>query len=189
MTATTSSPPRRRVDGGAEPAAPGPASSPAPRRDLRDLVALVRFVLAGCAGNVVYSLVYLALAQSGDAVAVPSLAASAASTLVVNEAHRLWTFRGTGRPSVLQAHLSGAASALVGTALTAAVLLGRTWLLPDGAGLLDVALAWAVTALVGAASFLHLRRVGRRARDRQAPASSSGQVMPTLPPVAASATR
>lgn len=155
--------------------------------DRRDLLALVRFVLAGCGGNAVYSAVFLALAQSSDAVTVPSLVASATSTLAVNEAHRLWTFRGTGRPSVLQAHLSGAASALVGAALTAGVLLGRTWLLPDGSLLLDVALSWAVTALVGAASFVHLRRAGRRAAARQAGASS-GQTMPTLPPVAASAT-
>lgn len=151
---------------------------------------LVRFVVAGTAGNVVYSLVYLALAQSTDAVTVPSVMASTVSTLAVGEAHRWWTFRGAGRPSLLQAHASGLASALLGTSLTAVALLVRTWLFPDAAVVWDLALSWAVSGAVGAASFLHLRRVarGRLARTGQAVASSSGQVMPTLPPVAASAT-
>ena len=133
----------------------------------RDVVALVRFVAAGGAGNAVYSLVYLALAQSGGAVVVPSIVASAVSTLAVNETHRRWTFRGTGRPSLRDAHLSGAASAVVGTALTAAVLALADVLAPGTSTTTQLVLSWAVTALVGAANFLHLRwtaATGRAAR-------------------------
>lgn len=153
------------------------------------LRSLVRFAVAGSAGNVVYSLVYLALAQSADAVTVPSVVASTVSTVAVAEAHRWWTFRGPARPSLLQAHASGLASALLGTSLTAVVLLVRTWLFPDASVAWDLVLSWSVTGAVGAGSFLHLRRVARSRRGAQpVGASSSGQVMPTLPPVAASAT-
>jgi putative flippase GtrA len=152
------------------------------------LRSLVRFAVAGSAGNVVYSLVYLALAQSSDAVTVPSVVASTVSTLAVGEAHRWWTFRGPGRPTLLQAHASGLASALLGTSLTAVVLLVRTWLFPDASVAWDLALSWSVTGVVGAGSFLHLRRAARGRRGAQAVVASSGQVMPTLPPVAASAT-
>lgn len=138
----------------------------------KDVVALLRFAAAGGAGNVVYSLVYLALAQSDGAVVVPSLVASAVSTVAVNETHRRWTFRGTGRPSLRDAHLSGAASAVVGTALTAAVLALADVLAPGASVTTDLLLSWAVTGLVGAASFVHLRWTAldsgrRRGADRQ----------------------
>lgn len=138
--------------------APVPAPVLATRASRADVVALLRFVVAGCGGNAVYSLVFLCLAQTSEAVTVPSIVASVVSTLAVNEAHRRWTFRGIGRPSLREAHLSGAASAVVGTALTALALVVWSWLSPDASLTSDVAISWAVTGLVGAANFLHLRR-------------------------------
>ena len=125
-------------------------------RARKDVVALLRFVAAGGAGNAVYSLVYLAMAQSGGSV-VPSLVASAVSTLAVNETHRRWTFQGPGPPSLRDANLSGAASAVVGTVLTAAVLALADVVAPGASVTTDLVLSWAVTALVGAVSFVHLR--------------------------------
>ncbi|PWJ47042.1 Putative flippase GtrA (transmembrane translocase of bactoprenol-linked glucose) [Quadrisphaera granulorum] len=127
------------------------------RRSREDLLALVKFIAAGCSGNVVYSLVFLAIAQIHDGVTTSSVAASVISTLAVNEVHRRWTFRRIGRPSLRQAHLSGAASAVAGTVLTATALSVWTWFSPGAPLTSDVAISWCVTALVGSANFLHLR--------------------------------
>ncbi|TXR57287.1 hypothetical protein FMM08_03145 [Quadrisphaera setariae] len=124
----------------------------------RDLLALLKFVTAGCAGNLVYSLVFLLVAQGDDGVVASSVVASVVSTVAVNEAHRRWTFRSIGRPSLRQAHLSGAASAVAGTVLTATAVSAWTWLAPSAPLTSDVAISWGVTALVGSANFLHLRR-------------------------------
>lgn len=148
-----------------------PRSAPRPRSALRprsapcsraDRVALLRFVVAGSAGNVVYSVVFLAVARFGLGVTGLSVVASVVSTVAVNEAHRLWTFRGIGRPSLAQAHLSGLASLVAGTALTASVLTAWEALSPEAPLTTHVALSWAVTGLVGAANYLHLRGVALR---------------------------
>lgn len=130
----------------------------AERPTRRDLLALLEFVTAGCAGNLVYSLVFLAVAQGDDGVAASSVVASVVSTVAVNEAHRRWTFRSIGRPSFRQAHLSGAASAVAGTVLTATAVSAWTWLSPSAPLTSAVGISWGVTALVGSANFLHLRR-------------------------------
>jgi putative flippase GtrA len=115
----------------------------------------LRFVAVGGTSMVLYGLVLWLLQGLGTQSA--NLAGSLASTVLANELHRRLTFRAGGHVSRLAAQLQGGGMALVGVALTAAVLAWADTAVGSTGPVTQLLLVTTVTGLVGLARFAGLR--------------------------------
>ena len=126
---------------------------------------LVRFVAVGLAASVSYALVFLVVGRVprlGDHVS--NLVATIASTVLANELHRRFTFRGAAGASVARSQGTGAVTAAVGLAASTMALAGWHRIAPDAGSLSSIVVVYLVTGIVGLANFVALRTAlgGRR---------------------------
>lgn len=119
---------------------------------------LLRFAGAGAAGNLTHAGVFLLLAATTVPVALVNVAAVVLSTLVTNELHRRFTFRGAAGTPWWRGHGVGGATALGGLVLsTTALTLWHRWV-PGAGPVSGLLVVQSVTALVGLTTFVLLRR-------------------------------
>ena len=129
-----------------------------PRIRLSEVWSLLRFFVAGVTASASYGLVFLLLGAVTPANAhVLNVIATIASTLVANELHRRFSFRGASNASVSRGHGVGGVNAVVGLLLSTLALAGWHHLVPDAGNTSSVVVVYAVNAVVGLFNFLTLR--------------------------------
>jgi len=143
----------------------------------------MRFVAAGLTASVSYGLLFLALGAVTDAPdLMVNLVATVVSTVLSNELHRRFTFRSSGRGSVVRGQGAGSAMAVLGLLVNSLVLAVWNLLVPDAGAVSTLAVAYCVNGLVGLVNFLVLRRVlggrGRPRRPTSQMATSVGEWVP-----------
>ena len=134
------------------------------REQLVQAWTLGRFVVAGLLGNVAHAVVFLLLgALTASPATFNNVVAVVVSTLVANELHRRFTFRGARSTSWFKGHGLGGAAAAVGLVLSTAALSAWHHVVPGAGAASALAVVHTVTGLVGLTNFLVLRRVLRPA--------------------------
>ena len=152
----------------ARPVAAGTTSQRRP--SAADAWALLRFALAGAVASASYGVVFLVLATLTAAGAqLLNLVATVISTLVANELHRRFSFRGAPEGSLARGHGVGGANAVAGLVLSGLALAGWHHLAPHAGPVSDVLVVYAVNAAVGLVNFLVLRHALGADRAATAP--------------------
>jgi putative flippase GtrA len=118
---------------------------------------LLRFVLSGLIGNGTYAVLVLLLEATAWHMVAIHLLATAIATIVTNELHRIFTFRGSPRASVVRSQCAGGAMSMVGLVLSSLVVAAWESHAPHATPLTTILLVWAVTGLVGLTNFAVLR--------------------------------
>jgi putative flippase GtrA len=146
--------------------------SPAPRSNVRPVGAvtappgrrssgqLVRFVVAGLTSSASYAVVFLVMARVLAAGAIASnIAATLFSTVLANELHRRFSFRGAVAATMPRAQGAGAVMAALGLAASTLALAAWHRVAPEAGAASSLVVVYAVTAAVGLANFLAMRTV------------------------------
>ena len=137
---------------------------PTRREQLVQAWTLGRFVVAGLLGNVAHAVVFLLLgALTASPATFNNVVAVVVSTLVANELHRRFTFRGARSTSWFKGHGVGGAAAAVGLVLSTAALSAWHHVVPGASEASALVVVYTVTGLVGLTNFLALRSVLRPA--------------------------
>ena len=129
-----------------------------PRIRLSEVRALLRFSIAGITASASYGLVFLLIGAVTSAGAhVLNVVATIISTLVANELHRRFSFRGASNASASRGHGIGSANAVAGLVLSTLALAGWHHLVPDAGDTSSIIVVYVVSAVVGLLNFLTLR--------------------------------
>ncbi len=142
------------------PSDPRPAGPVADPRRARSSGQLVRFVVAGVTSSASYAVVFLVMARVLAAGAIMSnVAATLFSTVLANELHRRFSFRGATAATAPRAQGAGAVMAALGLGASTLALAAWHQLAPGAGAASSVVVVYVVTAAVGLANFVAMRSV------------------------------
>ena len=131
--------------------------------DLRGVVRLrlasplSRFLVIGVASTLAYTLLYLALRETGTAAALANAIALAVTAVANTQANRGWAFSVRGRDGLARQHAAGALVYLIAVGLTDAALAVLHGLDPRAGWLLGVAVLIAASLVATTCRYVALR--------------------------------